>query len=134
MKLENNWRNKTIENLENDKWRINNIDSTLVKKTSELRKVPLSEFTIENLRIMIGQQIGLDFLIPLAIEALCKDLYAEGDFFEGDLLQNVLQVKAEFWKNNMDYWADINKLIDYRLKELKNRKIDIENFYSINNL
>ncbi len=30
---------------------------------------------------MIGQQIGLDYLIPLAIEALKKNLFAERDYY-----------------------------------------------------
>ena len=91
MKLENNWRQKTLENLEKDFWGKPDFDSHLVTRCYELRKLPLDNFTTEDLRIMIGQEIGLDYLIPLAIEVLTIDLFAEGDFFEGDLLKNVLE-------------------------------------------
>ena len=94
MKLENNWRLKTIENLEKVEWPHFDFDSRLIRRTKELRKVPLNEFTIEDLRLMIGQQIGLNYLIPLALETLTEDLYAEGDFFEGDLLKNVLAIRT----------------------------------------
>jgi len=87
MKLENNWCYKTIENLEKDKWPQHDFDSFLVRRTQELRKIPLNELTTEDLRIMIGQQIGLDYLVPLALETLTQDIWAEGDFFEGDLLK-----------------------------------------------
>ena len=66
MKLENNWRQKTLENLEKDFWGKPDYDSHLVTRCHELTKLPLDNFTTEDLRIMIGQQISLDYLIPLA--------------------------------------------------------------------
>src|SRR3954465_15505893 len=97
MKLENNWRQKTLENLEKDYWNNPAYDSHLVRRCHELRKLPLGKFTTEDVRIMIGQQISLDYLIPSALEVLTIDLFAEGDFFEGDLLKNVLAIKTDFW-------------------------------------
>jgi len=41
---------------------------------------------------MIGQGIGLRFLLPRALEELQKNPFAEGDFFEGDLLVAVAGV------------------------------------------
>src|SRR5580658_6464547 len=111
MKLENNWQFKTIENLEKNKWPHHDFDSFLVKRTQELRKIPLNEFTTEDLCIMIGQQIGLEYLIPLALETLKEDIWAEGDFFEGDLLKNVLAVSTDFWHNNKGYWSMLYLLI-----------------------
>jgi hypothetical protein len=70
MKLQVNWRQKTLENLENDYWGNPNYDSYLVRRCHELRKIPLENFSVEDLRIMIGQQISLDYLIPLALEVL----------------------------------------------------------------
>jgi CDI immunity proteins len=128
MKLENNWRQKTIENLEKNNWGEPTYGSYLVTRCHELRKMPLENFTTEDLRIMIGQQIGLDFLIPLAIETLTKDLFAEGDFFEGDLLKNVLTIDIVFWHQNEKYWNEINELIKDRKQELSKNKIDFSIF------
>jgi CDI immunity proteins len=128
MKLENNWRQKTLENLENDFWGKPDYDSHLVTRCHELRKLPLENFTTEDLRIMIGQEIGLDYLIPLAIEVLTIDLFAEGDFFEGDLLKNVLAIKSEFWNNNKNYWATLDNLIKDRRSEIIAHKFDTTNF------
>jgi hypothetical protein len=46
MKLENNWRQKTLENLEKDKWNTFDSDSRLIKRIKELRKVPLDNFSV----------------------------------------------------------------------------------------
>lgn len=66
--MENNWLYKSLENLEKESWKISAYSSNIVKRCHELRRIPLNEFTTENLRIMIGQNIGLTYLIPLALE------------------------------------------------------------------
>ncbi len=120
-KLENNWRQKTLTNLEKDDWQHFDSDSRLIKRTKELRKVPLNKFTTEDLRIMIGQQFSLDYLIPLAIETLSVNIFAEGDFYEGDLLKNVLSIRTEFWDNNKEYYLQMQELIKENLSEIKDK-------------
>ena len=109
-KLANNWRQKSLEALENHNWG----DSTdaptnLVKRCIELSKVPLDNFTISDLRLMIGQKFALQFLIPLALETLHNDIFIEADFYEGDLLSNILDIDTSFWNDNQNYWAELNK-------------------------
>lgn len=77
---------------------------------------------------MIGQQIGLDYLIPLALEVLRKDLFAEGDLFEGDLLKNVLAIKTEFWDKNKNYWLTLDSLTKDRRNEINAHKFDSTSF------
>ena len=127
--MENNWRFKTLENLEKKIWGKPEYDSYLVKRCHELRKVPLNQFTTEDLRIMIGQEIGLSFLIPLALEVLNKNLFAEGDLFEGDLLINALNIDSEFWQDNKPYWETLNLLISGRLLELEEMNLDTVKFF-----
>lgn len=66
MKFENNWKSKSLENLEKDIWSPLHKDenSYLIQTCHKLRKKQLKDFEIEDLRIMIGQNIGLNFLIP----------------------------------------------------------------------
>jgi hypothetical protein len=77
---------------------------------------------------MIGQQIGLKFLIPLALEKLQADLYTEGDFYPGDLLANVLNVNAAFWTENNDPRLQIVQLIERKKEEIKERSISLHSF------
>lgn len=132
MKLENSWRYKTIENLEKNHWSHHDYDSSLVRRIQELRKIPLNEFTTGDLRIMIGQQIGLDYLLPLALEALTQDIWVEGDLFPGDLLKSVLAVSPDFWCNNKDYWSTLHLLISNKLEEIGDENIAFANFISAN--
>lgn len=75
-------------------------DTSLVTKCLRLRKVPIERFTIEDLRLMIGQREGLMFLVPLALEQLESNPLAEGNYFPGDLLCMVLRAGAEFWRRH----------------------------------
>ena len=130
MKLENNWRQKSLESLEKKTWPALSSDegSYLIKTCNSLRKKQLQDFTTEELRIMIGQEIGLYFLIPLAIETLTDNLFAEGDYYEGDLSKSVLDVDTKFWEDNKDYWKQLNELIKNRRQEIKEMKFDLSKF------
>jgi hypothetical protein len=128
--LENNWRQKSLESLEKMSWPALGSDegSYLIKTCNSLRKKQLQDFTTEDLRIMIGQEIGLYFLMPLAIETLTDNLFAEGDMYEGDLLKSVLDVDNKFWDENKNYWQQLNDLIKDRRQEIKEMKFDISKF------
>jgi len=80
------------------------INDALVTKCHRLQKKVISDFSIEELRIMIGQNIGLDFLIPLALEKLSENILSEGDFYEGDLLINVLRSDKKYWELKKEDW------------------------------
>lgn len=88
---------KTLEELEDEKWVESADDTTLISRCLALRRKPIGEFSIENLRIMIGQNIGLRYLIPLALERLQKRPFVEGDYYPGDLLCMVLSADRSFW-------------------------------------
>ena len=90
-------KSKSLQELENESWGKPTFDSHLVQECHRLSRVPLKDFTIENLRIMIGQNFNLNYLIPLAIEKLEQNPLAEGDYYAGDLLVNVLRSDSKFW-------------------------------------
>jgi hypothetical protein len=66
--------------------------TTLIRRCLALRRKPLSEFTTEDLRIMLGQQIAVPILLPMAVTVLADDLLAEGDYYPGDLLYAVVRL------------------------------------------
>lgn len=80
------WPRQSIEELEGDDWGDATFDSHLVRECHRLRRVPLADLSAENLRILIGQQIGLRYLVPMALDLLRRDPFAAGDFYPGDLL------------------------------------------------
>lgn len=88
----------TIEQLERDVWPDPGPDATfLVRCCTELRRKPLSEFTVEDLRVLLGQEIGVAALLPLAVGVLLRDPLAEGDHYPGDLLATVLRLPESAW-------------------------------------
>lgn len=92
------WPRQSLEALEGDDWGDATFDSHLVRECHRLRRVPLADLSAENLRILIGQQIGLRYLVPMALDLLRRDPFAAGDFYPGDLLMSVLRVESGFWR------------------------------------
>ncbi|MEL6977907.1 MAG: contact-dependent growth inhibition system immunity protein [Pseudomonadota bacterium] len=83
-------RHLSLEALERRVWREPSFPSRLVTTCHRLRRIPIRDLSVEDLRLLIGQSIGLEYLVPLAIERLDEDPLAAGDFFPGDLLLQVV--------------------------------------------
>jgi hypothetical protein len=88
--------NQTLLDIERDKWSDPTIVWTpLTQRIRDLARIPLREFTAEDLRLLIGQERAVDTLLPLALDELKKEPFAEGDMYVGDLLMTVVrEVKA----------------------------------------
>ncbi len=110
--MENNWQSKNLETLEKDIWGEPEYASSLVKTCHRLREKPINEFDIEDLRIMIGQNIGLKYLIPVALEILEDNILAEGDLFEGDLFKSIITGEINFWVNHLNLFEKLNNLVE----------------------
>ena len=116
-------RGKSLQELDGENWGGPEIDSFLVKECHRLRRTPLGEFTPGDLRIMIGQNIGLQYLIPLAIEYLQKDPLVEGDYFPGDLLSVVLRAESDFFVTCPHYRQEVERIVSQALLSLS--KMDV---------
>jgi hypothetical protein len=66
---------------------------------------------------MIGQQVALNRLVPLALDGLQPDPLVEGDYYPRDLLASVLRVDAAFWKRSPDLEVELRRLT----KDLRER-------------
>lgn len=102
---------KSIEQLEGAVWDESNPPTILVERVLQYRKVPLSDLTIEQLRLLIGQDVGLSYLLPVAIQKLKENILAEGDLYEGDLLSAVLSINDRFWEEHSALKQEVQRLI-----------------------
>ena len=102
---------QTLQEIEKHDWGEPTYPSYLVTTCHRLRRVLLKDFTVEDLRIMIGQKIGLPYLVPLALDILHDDPMAQGDMFPGDLLTNVARVPDEFWRSHPRLKRQWDKII-----------------------
>ena len=114
-------RNKSLQQLDGQDWGEPNFDSHLVVECHRLRRVPLRDFTTEDLRIMIGQNIGLDYLIPLAIERLEANPFTEGACYPCDLLVNVLAGDANFWRRHPEWSKRMVLVTERSISQFPNR-------------
>lgn len=101
---------KTLEELDGQDWGEPAFQSSLVIDCHRLRRVPLKEFTAGNLRRLIGQQISLDYLVPLALAQLVDDPFA-GDWYSGDVLNSLLSLPADFWLGHPDLRQSLKTVI-----------------------
>ena len=104
--------NKSLEQLENDYWKDIDFPTTLVKKCHALRKVPLNQLSLEQVRLLLGQRLGTVYLIPIALQFLNENILAEGDFYPGDLLSNVLDLPPEDWRGNEQARIQLTELLN----------------------
>ncbi|MBO9199541.1 MULTISPECIES: contact-dependent growth inhibition system immunity protein [Niastella] len=91
---------QSIEQLENDYWEGTDFPTGLVERCFLYRKIPIGRLTPEQLRTLISQQIGLRYLIPVAVKILKQNILTEADLYEGDLLASVLEVGGTFWQQH----------------------------------
>ncbi len=116
-------RNKTLEELEASVWGKPPFLSYLVKTCYALRKKPLKDFTAEDLRIKIGQNDSLTYLIPLAIELLQENPFIDGDYYEGDLFGAILSVKKEFWQENIQLYKKVEGILQ-QAESIKSEEVE----------
>lgn len=102
---------KTLEELEDKYWGEPNFASSLVIQVHKLRKKPLCELSDEDLRLLIGQQMSLTFLLPLALERLIDNPLRSGELYTGDLFCSVLRVGKEYWKEHKELKNEVDKVI-----------------------
>jgi len=105
--------------------------TALIKRCMQLTKIPITDFSIEDLRMMIAQGFGLTYLIPLAIEKLQENILAEGDLYPGDLLKSILEVDKSFWEENKQLLGDLKAIIEGHRDEIAHAGISFKNFDAI---
>ena len=131
--LERNWRSKSLESLEKENFGpIPENESSIVHRVWRLRKVPINEFQVDDIRFMIIQGIGLKYLLIEAIGLVSENLLTEGNYYEGDLLNAILQLDKEQWTDSNEHWDAVNLLIKDKTEYLRTIRpeLQIDNFYN----
>ena len=123
---------KSIEQLEKDYWKEpSEFPTDLVKKCYLYRKISIAELTDEQIRILISQQIGTQYLIGVALEKLERNILTEGDFYEGDLLVAVSGLPTEFWNEKPTEFRTFKNLVE-RYSDLIKTELGEKKFDQIN--
>lgn len=127
-------RTKTLQELDGQDWGAPNFQSYVVVNSHRLRHVPLQDFTVEDLRLTVGQtsvfRDALPYLVPLALEQLEVSPVASGDFYEGDLLGNVGGVPDDFWNAHPDLKARFDRVAALTIPLLARLEAELEADYT----
>lgn len=109
---------KSLQELENDDWGEPTFDSYVVRTAHQARRIPLHELTNEHLRLLIGQKISLEYLVPIALRRLKENPFLAGDYYEGDVLENVLKIPQDFWQRHPELHFELDGIV-----------LDIQSFF-----
>jgi hypothetical protein len=120
--------NRSLEQIEGDAWGDPPADATkLMTTVHELRRKPVDTLSPEDLRVLIGQKVGLDALVPLALSRLERDPLLEGDYYPGDVLVSVLKVPEDYWSAHPQQLLDVKRVIGS--VDDPDLKADIDDFH-----
>ncbi len=108
----------SIEALESQYWDDIEFDSYVVRTAQEARKKPLSKLSKEEIRLLIGQKIGLKYVIPKAIDLLEQNPLIEVYYYEGDLLSNMLKLSFDDWCDNYDQLHSFQIILEKNLPSI----------------
>jgi hypothetical protein len=110
---------KSIAQLERDDWGEPPADAPpSIARCYRLRRVPIESLTLADVRLLLGQDIGLPYLAPIAIEALKKQPLIETEHYCGDLLANILRISPTFYDEHKKYKDDVISMIRYYRRHL----------------
>lgn len=104
-------KNKSLKELENKIINESVSTTSLTESVCRLWNIPIKEYSVDDLRLMIGQSIGLKYLLPLAIEKLSENPFVQGDFYPGDLLVSVLSIEKSFWESHPQFYYETAEII-----------------------
>ncbi|GGS84474.1 contact-dependent growth inhibition system immunity protein [Streptomyces griseoviridis] len=122
-------RDRSLQELERERWSAPSGDETrLMATVRELRRKPIGGLTVEDMRLLIRQNVGLAHLLPLAVEVLRSDPLAEGDMYEGDLLAAVLTRDAGVWIDYPELRREVRSIVSELADVSPALKRDVEGF------
>lgn len=85
----------------------------LVRTVHNLRKRPVGSLNAYEMGRMIGQNEGIPWLLPMALEILRNAAAEEslGDFFDDDLLTAVLTRGSDVWRRDPQLAVDLKEIL-----------------------
>jgi len=112
---------KSIEQLEKDIWKNpSKFPTDMIEKCYRYRKISIAELTNEQIRLLISQKIGVEYLIGIALDKLERNILTECDFYEGDLLIAVSSLPTEFWNDNKTEFLTFKNIVERNSELIKN--------------
>ncbi|MFF4061663.1 contact-dependent growth inhibition system immunity protein [Streptomyces sp. NPDC001668] len=107
-------RSKSLEQLDGERWGEPPADATsLVRTVHEWRRRPIGTLEPDELARLIGQDVGLLWLLPLAVEILRDEALKQpaGGFVDGDLLYAAVTRSPEVWRTHPELARELKNAV-----------------------
>lgn len=123
---------RSLTALEKDDWGAAPPDAThLMSTVHRLRHVPVGELSPGDLRVLIGQNVGVDVLVPRALAVLRAEPLVTGTYYPGDLLVAVLELPVSYWTAHPAEHAEVERVLDGLVVEDSQLRADIKLFRDV---
>ena len=119
---------KTLTQLEGSDWGPSPSSSYIEQGCHELRYKPLAEMQVEDLRLLVGQNIGLRYLMPIVFDVLRKDPLAEGMHYPGDLLSATIRADPGFYREHPAAGVEIQEIAQRAIDALGKEDEDVQEY------
>ncbi|MFH8688206.1 contact-dependent growth inhibition system immunity protein [Streptomyces anulatus] len=103
----------------------------LVKAVHNLRKRPINLLTAWEMSRLIGQDVGIPWLLPIALKHLRETVSDQplGAFYDDDLLTTVLTRRSPVRHSNPQWAADLKEIISLLEDISPNIHENVHNFF-----
>ncbi|WP_430741640.1 contact-dependent growth inhibition system immunity protein [Streptomyces sp. P13-3-3] len=106
---------QSLERLEGQRWPEPPEDATsLVRAVHELRRRPVGDLRPDELARLITQDVGLPWLLPLAVRILRDTAPSQiaGGWYDDDLLYAVVTRKTQVWERFPDLARELKATVE----------------------
>ena len=104
---------QSLESLEACNWGEPEPGATnMVRQVYLLRRKPLDSLTNNEVRLAVGQAVGVPFILDLAFMRLEQDPLLEGGCYPGDILSSLIRADATIWDQRPVLRAKLTELYE----------------------
>jgi len=98
-----------------------------------LHRKPIKNLELGDLRFLIGQNAALEYLVPLALDHLRKDLFIETEYYPGDLLSVLFTINDDpnYWASHPDQREVLVSLLKAQLERMPTEDMTFDNMKKI---
>lgn len=114
---------KSIQEIENDYWPDqNNYPTGLVERCHNYRKIKIKDLQIHQIITLLIQDIGSDYLMPIVLEKMERNILEEDDFDGSSFIESLDFFSKEIFKRNPQHHKAILDLLERKKAEIENEK------------
>lgn len=99
---------RSLQDLEGADWGDpQSAETQMIARVLALRRKPLATLTNAELRLAVGQRVGLTILLDIAVEKVRENPLLECDFYPGDLLAALVRLDDKDWGSRTDLRSEV---------------------------